>query len=471
MSGTPTHEAEVSLLGSIMLSQDALGPCADLIDAASFRDTRHRLIWSAMCRLDARGGAIDAVTVGVELEAAGAGTEVSAGGFGYLLSLTTASATSVNVASHAQVVADGSKRRRLYEAAVGISQHACDTSQTVGEALSASDGLLAALLDVPGRGEVVQTQKESALALRTELLAVSQGIFPRKIPFGFNLPTLSKETNLGADPRCELVAIAARSGVGKTALGDQLADEIGRLGLGVVLYFSVEVSGEKLIARRLARRTGIDLGCIKSWKFSHAGDDDNAVHELTGMGMQREGVTTYFRAGLDVGYIARKVRQACRRGPVAAVVIDYFQVLSITDGVRYGNTTDKLDAIAAALKVIQVENGVAMYVLAQLNRGDKQRPNAPPVEKDIRGGDGLAFWASMVLLLHRPAYLDHGLIDDDGRTETATILAVKNREGKVFNLTVNHRPDCGAFWERNAGWQRRPPADLMDSLQREGVVT
>jgi len=464
---TPQQDAELSVLGSVMLSSSAYGKCADLVEAASFLDPRHRLIWSAMGRLEVRGETIDPVSLCAELERTG--DIVAAGGMAHAINLATASATSVNVEGHARVIAEGFKRRMLVVAAQSIAREAADTSQTVGEALSAADGLLASLLDAPGRGEVVQTQKESALALRDELLAVSQGIYPRKIPFGFNLPSLTDVTNMGADPRCELVAIAARSGVGKTALGDQLADEIGRLGIGGVHYFSVEVSGEKLMARRLARRTGIDLGSLKMWQLKN-GDDDRAVHELTNMGTQKEGVTTYFRAGLDVAYIARKVRQACRRGPVAAVVIDYFQVLSINDGSKYSSTTDKLDAIAAALKIIQVENGVAMFVLAQLNRGDKNKPNALPVEKDIRGGDGLAFWSSMILLLHRPAYLNHDLIEDDGRTEEAVIIAAKNREGKVFSMRVNHRPDCGAFWEQGAGWQRVPPRDMVANLKADAVA-
>ena len=150
MTSTPGHEAEVSLLGSILLNNEALGRCADVIDAASLLDPRHRLIWAAMCRLDAKGQAIDAVTVGSELEASGDGAEVRAGGFGYLLDLSMASATSVNVEAHAVVVADGSKRRSLHAAAEGIARHAADTSQTVGEALTAADGLLAALLDDDG---------------------------------------------------------------------------------------------------------------------------------------------------------------------------------------------------------------------------------------------------------------------------------------------------------------------------------
>ena len=240
--------------------------------------------------------------------------------------------------------------------------------------------------------------------------------------------------------------------MGKTALGDQLADEIGRLGLGVVLYFSVEVSGAKLEGRRLSRRTGISMQRVAEWHTLNAGEVDRVFHSASVTQSQAGGVVTFFKAGLDTAYIGRKVRQWCRRGKVAAVVIDYWQAIRSTDGERYNNRNDELGAIAAALKAVQIESGVAMYVLAQLNRGPANRPGGRPVETDIRESDWLAFWASVIVLVHRPAYTQHELKQDDG-TEDAELIVCKNREGPVGPVEVLHRPDTGRFWMQADGWQ------------------
>ena len=449
-----SFEAELSVLGAVFSSRSALDKCADVITASMFGDPKHQLIWTAMMKLDSEAKPIDVVSVGVALEAMGVNTQV--GGLGYLAKLQMSVASSIGAEGHAGVVKDAHRTRQLKLAGAEVVRIASDASMDIEESLRAVDTLLATMLDVPTRGESIQYQAESARALAKELQDVANGIKPRRIPFGFNLSDLNLATCGGADPSCELILVGARSGHGKTALADQLADEIGRMGEGVVAYFSVEVAGHKLEMRRQARRSGVPMQDIKQWTFSQPGADDRVINQMhqvirTSTEKLNAGVVTFSKGRIDVGYISRKVRQLCRRGKVAAVFVDYWQAIEIEGNFKDGRM--KLDAIAGALKAIQLENGVAMFVCAQLNRSERG-PVKRPTYRDIRGSDRLYHDSSIALLLHRPAAENQDLVHTDKRTEDMEIIVAKNREGPTFNMEMLHQPDCGRFWSQHFGWKR-----------------
>lgn len=445
---TPLFMAEVSTIGSVFMNNAALGRAADIINADDFLDPRHRKIWSYCLILESQGTIIDAVTMASYVEKGGGKDALD-----YMISLTMSVATSVNVEHHAKVIAKAATLRRLSAVGDELKAIARDyADEDLADSLLKADLALSAVLEGTAPGEVVMTQSEAAIALNDQMRKAYHGDGPKLTPFGPNLQALTDMIGGGMDPTCELVAIGACSGLGKTALGDQMAGEMGRLGLGTVLYFSVEVGPLKLEARKVSRFMSVPSHKLRDPQSFTSSQVDMASHKMKLDRLLKEGVTVYHRAGMDPGYIARKVRTACRRGKVAAVFIDYWQALRPGPGESFGgNKEAELSYIAHRLKAIQVENKVPVVVLAQLNRGPWGRPGHEPMTDDLRGSSTLEHWASCIILLHRPAFFDPSLAEPDG-TQPALLYVRKNREGPSGVIHLLHQPNCGRFWSQAKGW-------------------
>lgn len=463
------HQAEVSCLGSVFLNNNSLGRSSDYVKAEDFRDPRHRVIWAGMLSLESAGLPIDVVTLSARFE--GQGTVGQAGGVDYLFALTQASATASNVEHHARIVARCSQLRRVKAAMDRLSSLAAgsgpdEVDDVLGDVWASVDQLT----DRATPGESVMTQTEAAKQLFLQLHAISEGKAPPTTPFGRNMEPLTNITGGGADPTCELVIIGASSGLGKTALATQLADEIAAEGRGTVAYFSVEVSGVKIELRNVSRRMGIPAQHIKMMspgniKGLTGTAEDEAFEDLNKMQNRvvqaitidrdrADSVTVYHKAGMTAAYIGRKVRSLCRVAKVAAVFVDYWQALK-AEGQHF-NRDAELGSIAESLKAIQIENQVPMYVAAQLNRNPANRPGYVPMTHDLRESSTLEHWASLILLLNRVGFYDPSAVEADG-TEPAEVYVRKNREGPTGVVRLNHRADCGRFWPEGENWRHMDP--------------
>jgi replicative DNA helicase len=427
-AGAPPQnlDVEASLLGSLLIDSDSFIKIGDLIASDDFFDERHRVIYEAMKSLHDKRSAIDILTLSEQLK--GKGRLDSIGGASYLTELTNYVPTSAHLEQYAEIVADKATRRRLISASKDIANIGFDENKTLQELIEDAETRLFEVSQRQVRQDI--TSLESILGdsfdRLDDLHRHKGGI--RGIPTGLR----DIDKMLAGLQRSDLIVIAARPSMGKTALMLNMALDIAtKAKQGSVLYFSLEMSKEQLVDRLLAAEAGVD-----AWKLrTGEGLTDEDFERLSaGMGALAEApIFIDDTSGITVSDLRMKARRLHHQHPLAAIMVDYLQLMS--GGSRFAtmsNRVQEISEISRSLKVLARELNVPLVAASQLSRSVESRSPQIPQLADLRESGSIEQDADIVGFLYREEYYN----PETDRKNITDILIKKHRNGPVGNVEV-----------------------------------
>lgn len=423
MNPDPIHRAAIAervLLGAVLRYPACLDDVAPLMHEHHFREPIHGLVWRGIAALYSAGRPVDSVILADWLFRAklagefGEGTAMHA----YLAELWDAVPNGASATLHASLVRDLSLLRGLSESAARIADYAARPSGPALEMLALAEREIFGLAE--------NGLSCAALPLRSAIDAAFGQIAERSarpsqslsgVPSGLtDLDALTSGLQNG-----ELVVIAARPSVGKTALGATIAKHAAESG-HPVLFCSLEMSCHELATRLLVAVSGIDGNAIRHAAIPYhdlprLGDARDLLRDLPGW-IDDEPKQSVMR-------IAANVRRLKRQHKLALVIVDYLQLIEPDD--RSSPRHEQVGAISRALKALAREAQIPVVAMAQLNRGLEGRADQRPKLSDLRESGSIEADADVVVLLHKPvdmpAYLD--------------LIIAKQRNGPVGELRVH----------------------------------
>lgn len=419
-------DIEASLLGSLLIDSDAFIKIGDMLSADDFFDEHHRVIFAAMKVLHDKRAPVDILTLSEQLKSGGQLEAV--GGAAYLTELTNFVPTAAHLEQYAQIVAEKSIRRRLITASQDIATIGFDENKSLQELIEEAETRLFEVSQRHVRQDI--TSLESILGEsfdRLDDLHRNKGGI-RGIPTG--LRDLDKL--LAGLQRSDLIVIAARPSMGKTALMLNMSLDIAtKAKQGSVLYFSLEMSKEQLVDRLLAAEAKVD-----AWKL-RTGEgltDDDFERLSSAMGELAEApIFIDDTSGITVSDLRTKARRLHHQHPLAAIMVDYLQLMS--GGSRFAsaaNRVQEISEISRSLKVLARELNVPIVAASQLSRSVESRSPQIPQLADLRESGSIEQDADIVAFLYREEYYN----PDTDRKNVTDILVKKHRNGPTRNIEV-----------------------------------
>lgn len=433
-------DAERTILGAILLENHCFYEASDKLRAEDFSLDSHRRIYSRIADQMEQTQSIDVVRLGLALENT---KEIDAvGGKAYLWSLTEGLPRRISIEQYVRIVRDKSVLRHLMLAASEAMTRAADQSEDALELLNA---LEQQLMELSERGTAQGFHDIQAIvggSFGTIDNLVSQG---REVSGLATHYTEFDRMTRGLQPG-ELIILAARPSMGKTALAINIAENVAVLDGKVVGIFSLEMGKESLLRRMLSSQSEVSL---RELTGNHPGKEkfDKLMRGLESLVNAKIFVDD--TPGISLAEMrakARRLRQQ-QNGQLDLIVVDYLQLMSATPtglgGRRYENRTQEVSAISRGLKVLAKELRVPVVALSQLSRAPEARGgDKKPLLSDLRESGSIEQDADVVAFIHREEYYDRDNPDLKGKAE---LIIAKQRNGPTGSVGLAYRDKYTRF--------------------------
>ncbi len=421
----PPHaeEAEQALLGCMMLDPRVIGDVLQIIHSEDdFYQRSHAALYKVLVEMYDKGHAIDLVQVKQRLRDLNLFDEV--GGMEFLLRLPEQVASPVGAAHYARVVADKAVLRRLIDAAGGILYDAYHTSESIDNVLSQAEQEIFRLAS--------RTMTSEASKLKELLEETYQRLEEQEGRILTGLDTGFFELNemLSGLQRGEMVIVAARPSMGKTAFALNLAEHIAANSHQPVVFFSLEMSKQQLAQRLLCSRSGVDAQKLRRNMLS--ADDFAHLHETCAQ-LADAPLFVDDTPGLTLLQMRAKGRRLAAKHDIQAVFVDYLQLMSNPGS---NSRQEEVSELSRGIKAMARELNVPVICLSQLNRSPEAREGHRPRMSDLRESGSIEQDADVVLMLHREAYYHRGEDDDYETDNTAEIIIAKQRNGPTGTVKL-----------------------------------
>jgi len=409
-------DAERSVLGAILVHNDAFNMAAQVIDSGDFYRDAHRRVFDRMVALNERGQAIDFITLKEELSRAGELDEV--GGPAYVASLADGVPRATNVEYYARIVKEKSTLRQLIYAANRIVTNAYEAEQEADLILDEAESAIFAFADSRLKAGFVPMSD----LVRDSYPQIEQ-LFEQKrlitgVPSGFvDLDEMTRGFQRG-----DLVIVAARPSMGKTSLVLNIAQHVATQPDLAVGFFSLEMSRESLFIRLLTSEAQIDSHRLMSGAIGQKdyGRISHALELLSGMRLFIDDT-----ANVGVLEMRAKSRRLQSEHGLNLLVVDYIQLMSGRG--RFENRTLELASISRSLKGLAKELNIPIVVLSQLSRAPESRSDHRPQLSDLRESGALEQDADVVILIYRDDVYNRDPNNPDAGT--AELILAKQRNG------------------------------------------
>lgn len=416
-------EAEQAVLGAVFLDSDAIIEAMELIEPRDFYRRSHQIIFQCMIQLNDRNEAIDLITLKAEIEKSNALEDV--GGISYLTELGQASPSSAGVSHYAKIVDDKATLRNLIQAANRIVTKGFEQDEEVQAIV---DDAEKSILEVSEKRNSTGFQSIADVLNRTieniDRLAQNDEEITG-LPTGYQ--ALDKMT--AGLQKEELIILAARPAVGKTAFALNIAQNVGTKTDNTVAIFSLEMGAESLVSRMLCAEGSIEAGHLRTGQLT----DDEWRNLIVAMGsLSRASIYIDDTPGIKISEIRARCRKlAQERGNLGLILIDYLQLI---EGTGRESRQQEVSEISRQLKKLAKELKVPVIALSQLSRGVEQRQDKRPVLSDIRESGSIEQDADIVAFLYRDDYYQREGDEDENSEEPQNdnvieVIIEKNRSG------------------------------------------
>lgn len=428
-------EAEMAVLGCSFLTNYALDKVCEELDSDMFISEPNRRIFDAIKSLHQSKIPLDSATVKNEIEKKGSINLI--GGIEYLSEVIDSVITAANVDYYIDIVREKALRRKLIDVTNTITSSAYDEEENTNDLIDDAERKIFSVTKARKAGEF-KTIGEVMRSTQQELerLAKNQNEITG-IPSGFY--DLDKLTS-GFHPN-ELIILAARPAMGKTAFGLNLAVNAAQKTDKAVAIFNMEMSAEQLALRMIAAAGGIEQNKLKTGRLEH--NDWKKVNEA----MSELGDTNLYiedSSGMTISEIRAKCRRlATQEKGLGLVVIDYLQL--ITGSAKYeGNRQQEVSEISRSLKTMAMELKIPVIALAQLSRSVELRENKRPIMSDLRESGSIEQDADIVAFLYRDDYYNKPAGDSSNVSITELIIG-KHRNGRTGTIELLFERDMSNF--------------------------
>lgn len=424
-------EAEEGVLGAMLIKRDAIVEAQEILQEEDFYREANRIIFHGIQELSEEGEAVDIITLTERLKRDGSITKI--GGLSYITKLANIVPTAANVAYHAKIVREKAELRRLIDAATEIAAEAYENASPVDNIMDTAEKKI---LSVAGTQKTAGFEPMKKIVVRAfehigEVYDSGGGITGLSTGFR-DLDGLTSGLQ-----KSDLILVAARPSMGKTAFTLNIATNAGLAG-STVAFFSLEMSKEQLVQRMLCSE-----GCIDSQRVRTGQLDDDEWTNLVKASDRVGRAPIYIddTPAITVMELRSKARRLKAEHGLDLIIIDYLQLMQGRGGKSSESRQQEISEISRSLKSLARELNVPVIALSQLSRSVESRQVKRPMLSDLRESGSLEQDADIVMFLYREDYYDK---DTENKNITEIIIA-KHRNGPVDTVNLLFQKEFTKF--------------------------
>jgi len=436
------RDLEEAVLGALMLERDAYTTVCDLLKPESFYEPANRKIYEAIQSLGAAQQPIDMLTVTQALRQAGTIDEV--GGPAFIAELTARVASGANVETHARIVAQKYLARELISFATDIERKSFDESNDVDDLLQEAEGRLFEISQRNVKKDVTQIDPVIGQAIEAIQNAANRASGLSGLETGFH--ELDKLTS--GWQNSDLIIIAARPAMGKTAFVLSMAKNIAVNYNTPTAIFSLEMSNLQLVNRLISNVCELESEKIKSGTLSPVEWEQlmTRIKHLYGAPLYIDDTPS-----LSIFELRTKARRLVREHQIRILIIDYLQLMNAS-GMKFGSREQEVSMISRSLKQLAKELNIPIIALSQLNRsvenrGGDGKDSKRPQLSDLRESGAIEQDADIVCFIHRPEYYLRSSQDGENNDirGLAEFIVAKHRSGRVDDVKMRFKAKFARF--------------------------
>ncbi len=433
---TPSSlESEKEVLGSMLIDEEAWPKVIELLKPEHFYYKKHSIIYKAMRSLFEANDPINVVTVYQELEKTGEVNQI--GGASYLNELARNVVSAVNVSYNARVVIEKWILRKIISSSVEMANKAFEAQKDVFDILDEAEQNIFSIAQQGLRESYVEMSKAV-----DQTLEYIEAMHDKKgSQHSVNTGLVDLDNLLGGFQRSDLIILAARPSMGKTALALTITRNAALDFEKPVAFFSLEMSTTQLVTRLISSEAEIDLHLIRTRKIPHsqANKIGIAAHKL-----RKAPIFIDDTPGQTVMEIRAKARRLKAEHKIEMIVIDYLQLM--TSSKRMESREREISVISMSLKALAKELNIPVVALAQLNRAVESRHDKRPMLSDLRESGSIEQDADVVLFLYRPEVYGITTLPDGTSTDGyAEAIVAKHRNGPTGSIPLQFLKQFGRF--------------------------
>jgi replicative DNA helicase len=436
--------AEKAVIGSMLMDASAVNEAAEILSADDFYNKQYGLMFEAMVELFNNGRAVDVVTVQERLKEKGVPDSVAS--LDVLKDLLEAVPTTVNIGQYAKIVSDKAVLRRIIEVNNDINKQCYLGQDSVEDILSDTEKKVFSLVQRGGNSEFVPIKNVALDALRAISKAYQNKGNITGIPTGF----IDLDFKLSGLQPSDLILIAARPSMGKTAFVLNIAQHVAVTNHTTAAIFSLEMSKVQLVNRLLSLESGVEAQNIRNGEISD-GEWAKLVEAAEKIG--RSNLIIDDTPGISIGELRSKCRKYKLEHNLGLIIIDYLQLM--TGNGKTDSRQQEISDISRSLKALARELNVPVVALSQLSRAVEKRDDKRPIMSDLRESGAIEQDADVVMFIYREDYYNHDL--EPEKRDISEIIIGKQRNGPIGTVRLAWIPKYTKFGNLE---HRRPERDI-----------
>ncbi|WP_072446096.1 replicative DNA helicase [Blautia sp. Marseille-P3201T] len=423
-------EAEQSVIGSMIMSRDAIVEASEIITGADFYQQQYGIVFEAMIELHDEGKAVDLITLQERLKEKDLPPEISS--MEFVRDLLSAVPTSANVKYYAEIVAEKSMLRKLIKTTEEITNACYLGKEKTQDILEVTEKKIFDLVQNRGSEEFVPIRQVVLNAIeKIEKASRSQGSVTG-IPTGF----IDLDYKMSGFQPSDLILVAARPSMGKTAFVLNIAQYMAFHNDVTAAIFSLEMSKEQLVNRLLALESKVDSQNIRTGNL----EDEEWAKLIEGANIiGKSNLIIDDKPGISISELRSKCRKYKMEHNLGIIFIDYLQLM--TGSGRSESRQQEISEISRSLKALARELNVPVVALSQLSRAVEQRPDHRPMLSDLRESGAIEQDADVVMFIYRDDYYNK----DSENKNIAEIIIAKQRNGPIGTVNLVWLPNYTKF--------------------------
>ena len=423
-------EAEQSVIGSMIMSRDAIVEASEILTGADFYQQQYGVVFEAMVELNDEGKAVDLITLQERLKEKDLPPEIS--GMEFVRDLLSAVPTSANVKYYAEIVSEKAMLRKLIKTTEEISNACYLGKEKIQDILEVTEKKIFDLVQNRGANEFVPIRQVVLNAIeKIEMASRTQGNVTG-IPTGF----IDLDYKMSGFQPSDLILVAARPSMGKTAFVLNIAQYMAFHNHVTASIFSLEMSKEQLVNRMLSLESKVDSQSIRTGNL----EDEDWAKLIEGANIiGNSNLIIDDKPGISISELRSKCRKYKMEHNLGVIFIDYLQLM--TGSGRSESRQQEISEISRSLKALARELNVPVVALSQLSRAVEQRPDHRPMMSDLRESGAIEQDADVIMFIYRDDYYNK----DSENKGIAEIIIAKQRNGPIGTVNLVWLPNYTKF--------------------------
>ncbi len=425
-------EAEQAVVGAMLMDRDAILTSSEIISGEDFYQTAYGVIFEAVVEIYNEGKPVDLITLQERLKEKDVPAEISS--LEFVRDLVTAVPTSANVKYYAEIVAEKSMLRRLIKLNDEISNMCYLGKEPMEAVLETTEKKVFELVQKRNTGDFVPIKDVVLNALEKIEIASKTSGSVTGIPTGF----LDLDYKMAGLQPSDLILVAARPSMGKTAFVLNIAQHVAFKADKAVAIFSLEMSKEQLVNRLFALEAQVDSQSLRTGNLKD--EDWEKLIESAGI-IGKSKLIIDDTPGISISELRSKCRKFKLEQGLDLIIIDYLQLMTGRVGGRSESRQQEISDISRSLKGLARELNVPVIALSQLSRAVEQRPDHRPMLSDLRESGAIEQDADVVMFIYRDDYYNK----DTELKNVAEIIIAKQRNGSIGTVNLTWLPNYTKF--------------------------